>query len=108
MDGKNYRKLNESGTITLIPGMNPQPGIMCGSNVYAIGSGKKRFMIDACISDHEPFINNITSFLKDNGCYFESIFITHAHVDHMDGALDLVNLMNQLNLPVPKVYKKID
>lgn len=34
--------------------------------------------------------------------------MTHSHHDHMDGALNLVHLMQSLKLPTPKVYKLID
>ena len=30
-----------------------------------------------------------------------AVFITHAHYDHMDGAINVVNLMKELGHPVP-------
>ena len=43
--------MNEKGSIFMIPGENPDFGTLCGTNMYAIGRGKKRYMIDACSSD---------------------------------------------------------
>ena len=78
--------MNDLGTIHNIPGENPLPGLLCGTNNFAIGVGKKRFLIDACMYEHKPFIKNIEKFMVENDCYFEKIFITHSHFDHMGGA----------------------
>ena len=80
----------------MIPGENPEYGTLCGTNMYAIGRGKKRFMIDACSSDRWEFLDNVRNFMKDHDCYFDKIFVTHAHFDHMDGAYNLVELMQEL------------
>jgi hypothetical protein len=48
LKGQNYLKLNKQGSIYLIPGENPDVGMLCGTNVYAIGRGKKKYIIDAC------------------------------------------------------------
>jgi hypothetical protein len=63
MDGKSYLKLNETGSICMIPGENPDVGMLCGTNVYAIGTGQKRYLVDACVNNHKKFIDNIKSFL---------------------------------------------
>lgn len=70
--------------------------MLCGTNVFAIGSGKKRYLIDACKKDHDLFLNNMRVFLKEEDCVIAGIFITHAHYDHMDGAQNLVDLMEEL------------
>lgn len=59
LDGKRYIKLSESGGIHMIPGENLIPGMLCGTNCYAIGTGKKRFLIDACLKDCKPFLRNL-------------------------------------------------
>ena len=58
-------KLNDHGSIYLIPGENPDVGMLCGTNCYAIGTGKKRYLIDACVKDHQKFLDNVTNFVKD-------------------------------------------
>ena len=74
----------------MIPGENPEYGTLCGTNMYAVGLGRKRFMIDACSADQEQFLYNVTKFMDENDCYFDKIFVSHAHFDHMDGAYDLI------------------
>lgn len=92
----------------MIPGENPNYGMLFGSNIFAVGIGKKRYLIDACQNDYEKFLSNVEAFVTDHDCYFEGILITHAHFDHMGGAFDVVKLMEKLGKPVPKIYKFID
>lgn len=49
----------------MIPGENPDFGMLCGTNVYAIGTGEKRYLIDACVNNHQKFIDNVSKFLDD-------------------------------------------
>mmetsp|Transcript_24502 Transcript_24502/g.38004 ORF Transcript_24502/g.38004 Transcript_24502/m.38004 type:complete len:129 (-) Transcript_24502:844-1230(-) len=86
LKGRHYIKLNESGSVHLIPGMNPDIGMLCGTNVYAIGTGKKRFLVDAGERDVEKFLENVEKFVTDMDCDIEGILITHSHFDHMEGA----------------------
>ena len=55
--------MNETGSIYMIPGENPDFGMMCGSNVFAIGTGTARYMIDACVKDHAKFLRNVKAFV---------------------------------------------
>ena len=96
------------GSIHLIPGENPNYGMLFGSNIFAIGVGKKRFLIDACQINSGKFLSNVEAYVSDFDCDIEGIFITHAHYDHMGGALDVVKLMKRLGRPLPKIYKFID
>ena len=68
MGGRSYLKLNENGTIFIIPGENPDYGILCGTNVYAVGKGKHFYMIDACVRDHPKFLENVEKFTTDMDC----------------------------------------
>jgi len=45
--------------------------------------------------------------MKQNNCCFDKIFVTHSHKDHYAGAYDLVMLMKELNLPLPRILKKL-
>ncbi len=92
----------------MIPGENPDYGMLCGTNVYAVGYNDKWFMIDACIKNHDQFLFNVQQFVTDKNCNFEGIFITHAHHDHMDGAQNIIDLLIKLGKNPPKVYKRID
>ena len=90
LNGKSYVQLDDG--IFLIPGLNPDQGVLCGTNVYAIGKGNKRFLIDACKKDHQPFLDNLKAFLLGEQCEIDSVFITHSHYDHMDGAQNVIDL----------------
>lgn len=79
-----------------------------GSNIFAVGLGEKRYLIDACQIAQDQFLSNVEAFVKEQNCYFEGILVTHAHFDHMGGAYDVVELMGELGKPIPKIYKKID
>ena len=41
-------------------------------------------------------------------CYFEGVFITHSHYDHMEGAMEIIELMKSLGKPIPKIFKFVD
>ena len=96
------------GSIYFIPGENPNYGMLFGSNIFAVGLGKKRYLIDACQGNSQRFLENIEAFVTDFDCDIEGILITHAHFDHMGGAFDVLKLMGKLGRPLPKIYKFID
>ena len=106
MNGEKYLKLTES--IHMIPGINLDPGVLCGTNCYVIGTGKNRFIIDACKKDHQIFLDNVKDFVQKESVCFEAIFITHGHYDHMEGAYNLISLMQEIYGFTPKVYKFMD
>ena len=82
--------------------------MLFGSNIFAVGLGKKRFLIDACQGNSEKFLKNVEAYVTAFDCDIEGIFITHAHHDHMGGAYDVVKLMGKLGRPLPKIYKFVD
>ena len=41
---------------------------MCGTNVYIIGKGEYRVMIDACTKNVVNFLQNIKHFCADQSC----------------------------------------
>lgn len=49
----------------------PGPGFLAGTNVYMIGTGNKRFMIDACIKNNLKYLENIRNFVTDQQCYID-------------------------------------
>ena len=108
LGGKSYLKMNEEGSVHLIPGENPEFGTLYGTNMFALGTGKKRFMIDACGGNQSSFLENVKKFCVDQNCYFEMIFVTHGHFDHFEGAQDIIDLMRQMGFPAPKICKNVD
>ena len=59
LNGKQYVQLTENATVFNIPGMNPTKFMLCGTNCFAIGVGKRRFLIDACQKDVPRFLDNL-------------------------------------------------
>ena len=53
-------------------------------------------------------MENVREFVLKEGVCFKAIFITHGHYDHMEGAYNLVNLMQEIYGFTPNVYKLID
>ena len=77
-----------------IPVENRSHYFPCGNNVFLIGHkhSKERIMIDAgeLLPKGDSFLTNFKEYLIAAGdVYISTIFITHAHYDHM-GALNAV------------------
>mmetsp|Transcript_23788 Transcript_23788/g.23484 ORF Transcript_23788/g.23484 Transcript_23788/m.23484 type:complete len:158 (-) Transcript_23788:401-874(-) len=75
---------------------------MCGTNVFILGQGKKRIMIDAGSRNYWKFIRNLKSFVTSQEVEIEAILITHSHYDHLSGVsqvLDLLAEVGQSTLP---------
>jgi len=51
-----------------IPGENPSPMSLCGTNCYVIGRGNKRTLIEAgdLPEDNEKFMGHLKQFLDDH------------------------------------------
>ncbi|TNV77656.1 hypothetical protein FGO68_gene2333 [Halteria grandinella] len=98
-----------SKQVWLIPGENPGQGYLCGTNVYVVGSGKSRVMIDACTKNVLKFLANIKEFCQTQQCTIDRILITHGHHDHYAGAFDIVELLIQNGFSTnPSVFKFVD
>lgn len=111
LKGQRYVKLNERGTVYLIPAENPAWGMLCGTNVYAILMGGKFMLVDApeCQKvEYTHFLRNLETFMKDKNAKLEGVLITHSHYDHFGGAGDVVELCKKNAWQLPKIYKKVD
>ena len=95
-----------------IPGENPSPFTLCGTNCFIVGKGKKRSLIEAgdYPEKNMKFLENLKKYISDNEdqIEFENIFITHAHHDHLGGLLDVLKLLESLKLKEPNVFKYLD
>ncbi|WP_417270552.1 MBL fold metallo-hydrolase [Celeribacter sp.] len=66
---------------------NPSPMTYWGTNCYLLGSGEERVLIDAGPRDADH-IETVLSALPQ-GARITAIAITHAHLDHSAGTVDL-------------------
>jgi len=86
-------------------GCNPGPMTLQGSNVYLIGTGPKRILLDSGQQGFPEYVSNLSKVLKDENVTVEKIILTHWHHDHIGGLVDLAShIQTKENSPVP-VYK---
>jgi len=76
-----------------------------GMNVYIIGSGKKRIIIDTGMPGQEAFKNAIIGIIEKEDLEIEKILITHHHMDHIGGLTFLLPYLKSKGQD-PKVYKR--
>lgn len=93
-----------------VPGFNPGANSLSGTNIFIIGSGKQRLMIDTgeFPEKNQESMLNIQDLLDREDISIKSIFLCHGIKDHFGGAYDVLQMHLQKNLPLPKVYKKVD
>ena len=82
---------------------------MLGSNVYLVGSGNEKIMIDAGDFNSAGFLDNFGQYLNLNiDSIISKVLITHGHGDHFGGLHDLVKFLKSRGHKQPEVYKMID
>lgn len=89
-----------------IPGLNPGPFTLDGTNTYLVGTGKHRFLIDTGQGIQE-YTESLLAALKAANTTSIDILITHKHLDHV-GGIDQVRKMmaDQFNMPSVRVFKR--
>jgi len=92
-----------SGIVWRILGCNSGPMTLQGTNVYLIGNGPKRILIDAGQDGFPEYVDNLSKLLKQENATVEKIVITHWHQDHIGGLVDLQNTV--FKSISPDVYK---
>ncbi|GAB0090228.1 Beta-lactamase-like protein 2 homolog [Sergentomyia squamirostris] len=81
-----------SQSIIRILGCNPGKMTLQGTNVYLIGTGRKRLLLDAGAPDRPEFIDNLVKVLKEENAVIDNIVITHWHGGHLDGLKDVLQI----------------
>ncbi len=71
-----------SGLVWRILGCNSGPMTLQGTNVYLVGSGPKRVLIDAGQDGFPEYVNNLTKLLTEQSVIIDKIVITHWHQVH--------------------------
>lgn len=79
-----------SERVTRVLGRNPSPFTLTGTNLYLVGTGPKRILVDA--GEGKPgVLQDLISVMKKEGCeQLEQIVITHWHHDHLMGLPELL------------------
>ncbi|CAG7786216.1 unnamed protein product [Allacma fusca] len=83
-------------------GCNPGPMTLQGTNIYLVGTGRKRVLIDAGQDGFPEYVQNLTKLLNDENVKIEHLVLTHWHHDHV-GALPEIEPI--LKNDTPFVYK---
>lgn len=89
-----------------IPGFNPGPFTLDGTNTYLVGAGKHRLLIDTGqgIESYKECLLDALIVTKTTSL---DILITHSHLDHIGGIDQVRDLMTtQFNQELVKVYKR--
>ncbi|CAL8086603.1 unnamed protein product [Orchesella dallaii] len=76
-----------SGRVWRFLGCNPGHMTLQGTNLYLVGTGPSRILVDAGQDGFPEYIETLSTFLKDHKISLERIIVTHWHRDHV-GALD--------------------
>jgi glyoxylase-like metal-dependent hydrolase (beta-lactamase superfamily II) len=88
-----------------IPGLNPGPFTLDGTNTYLVGTGKHRLLIDTGQGIDE-YAESLLAALKSTGTKSIDILLTHKHLDHVGGIDQIRRLMaDHFNLFDVKVFK---
>jgi len=76
-----------------------------GTNLYLVGKGASRILVDAGQDGFPEAISSLTELLKQLQTSIGSIVITHWHQDHIGGLGDLAPVFKKSKSAFPEVYK---
>ncbi|ETI50804.1 hypothetical protein F441_05726 [Phytophthora nicotianae CJ01A1] len=88
------------GQVLRVLGNNPSRMTLRGTNVYIVGSGPRRFLIDSS-DGNEVFVKRLLEVCQRHGVEeISDLLVTHGHLDHVGGLLPL-----KQRFPAMKVWK---
>lgn len=89
-----------SARVITILGGNPGPFTLQGSNVYLVGTGRARLLVDTA-DGRAAFLAAVADVLAAEGAVIDTILITHSHADHVGGIGGLVAAAAAAGAPLP-------
>ncbi|ODN03730.1 Beta-lactamase-like protein 2, partial [Orchesella cincta] len=94
-----------SGRVWRILGCNPGHMTLQGTNLYLVGTGPSRILVDAGQDGFPEYIETLSSFLKEHKISLERIIVTHWHKDHVGALDDLKNAIFSKYQKPPPIHK---
>ncbi|CAE7841897.1 unnamed protein product, partial [Symbiodinium necroappetens] len=80
-----------SGRVTRVLGRNPSPFSLTGTNLYLVGTGSSRILVDAG-EGKAGVLQDLIDVMAQQGCHHISqVVITHWHIDHLLGVPELMD-----------------
>ena len=87
-------------------GGNPGPYTLTGTNVYLVGSGPTRVLVDAGEGDNPGFLETLAEGMRQAGARaLSEIVVTHWHHDHLGGVPGVVAALARTQPTPPRVRK---
>lgn len=93
-----------SSLVWRILGCNPGPMTLQGTNIYLVGTGLQRVLIDAGQANFPEYIQNLSKVLKEQNVRIKDIIVTHWHLDHIGALPEIQDLLKDVSLK-PTVHK---
>ncbi|KAI8619400.1 putative metallo-beta-lactamase domain protein [Chytriomyces sp. MP71] len=93
-----------SSLVTAVLGLNPGKMTLQGSNIYLVGAGKRRILVDSGQGVPE-FLPLLRTVLTSNDASISDILITHRHHDHIGGIAQALQTTTD-HAPI-RVWKRI-
>jgi ribonuclease/clavin/mitogillin len=97
-----------SGLVWRILGCNPGPMTLQGTNLYLVGNGTKRILIDAGQNGFPECVENLNNLLAEQKTSIDKILITHWHEDHIGGLKDMRKAVFKSECPVVYKFKRLE
>ncbi|CAK9082233.1 unnamed protein product [Durusdinium trenchii] len=93
-----------SERVTRVLGRNPSPFALTGTNLYLVGTGEARILVD--VGEGKPgVLQDLLQTMEEQGCKrLSQVVITHWHFDHIGGVPELLRHFG--NLVVRKFMPK--
>jgi len=85
-----------SDRVIRVVGRNPSPYALTGTNLYLVGTGEERILVDA--GEGKPgVLQDLLETMEQQGCKrLSQVVITHWHFDHIGGVPEMIDHFGSL------------